>query len=142
MSATAPRIAQAAPDMRPIGVALGTLTLAVALVVTSAIARIDTSASTADAAPAPVVHDRGWLNATTSAAAPAVILHDRGWMDSSYAAVPDLTVNGFDKAHAANVSQSRDLRIETANGGLIYTGIPYAAPGEGTGGSNGTRFAK
>jgi hypothetical protein len=125
MSATAPRITQANPDMRPLGIALGALTLAVALLVTVTVSRLDTSASVA--APA--------------AAAP--IVHDHGWIESTYAVGPQLTVNGFDKAHAVNAAQSNALIIETENGGLNYTGIPYPAPADsGTGGSNGTQFAR
>jgi hypothetical protein len=39
MSASAPRISKEAPDMRRVGVALGALTLAVALVVAGTVAR-------------------------------------------------------------------------------------------------------
>ena len=46
---------------------------------------------------------------TTSApaAVPASVAHDHGWMESA---------------------GSQDLVVSTANGGIQYTGIPYAAP--------------
>jgi hypothetical protein len=130
MSATVSRTNQASPDMRQVTIALGALTLAVAMLVGVTVVR--QSSGQADAAPlavtAPVVHDRGW----SSAGSEPAVLKIRGTSGGSltytgipYAAPGELTVNG------------------TGGGSLNYTGIPSAAPGSGTtGGGNGTRLAQ
>lgn len=142
MSAAAPRTAQATPDMRQLGVALFALILAVAILVAAAFSQQAASQSTISpaAGTAPVVHDRGWINATYQAPASA---HDRGWMESSYKTRPAIRGRGFDKAHApaGSIQVSNPLR---AGSGTEYTGIPYVPTVRetGTGGSNGTRFAQ
>jgi hypothetical protein len=68
MSATAPRTASTAPDLRQLGAAMGALILAVALVVGVAI-----SSQAAIEPPTivpPTVHDQGW--STAGGQAPAV----------------------------------------------------------------------
>lgn len=59
---------------------------------------------------------------TVAAAGAQPVVHDHGWSSTT----------------------TGQLRIQSASGGLIYTGIPYPAPdqGQGTGGANGTRFAR
>jgi hypothetical protein len=120
MSAAAPRTISNAPDVRQLGVAVGALILAVALLVAVTVSRPASSASTAPlAAPAPAVHDRGWEAAPL--AAPA---HDNGW-EATGAAEPGLVISG------------------TQGGGIQYTGIPYSAPDSTpVSGGRGTRFAR
>lgn len=139
MSAAAPRTAQATPDMRQLGVALGALTLAIALIVAVAFSQQSASLSTTlpAAGSAPVVHDRGWVNASYET---APVVHDRGWVESSYETVPAIRGNGFDKAHAP-AGSIQVINPVQSGGGTLYTGIPYVPTvRDASGGSNGTRF--
>ncbi len=146
MSAAAPRTAQAIPEMRQLGVALGALILAVALLVAVAFGQQAASQSTTlpAAGSAPVVHDHGWVNATYQA---PVVLHDRGWVetsgiDTSYPPRPIIRANDFDKAHAPRSSVQLSYPV-IEGGGTLFTGIPYVPTlRTESGGSNGTRFAQ
>ena len=127
MSATAPRTISNAPDVRQLGVAVGALILAVALVVAVTVSRQQASStSTAPlAAPVPVLHDHGWSESVPFAG-PA---HDNGWATTDSAAnsasAPGLVIRG------------------TSGGGIQYTGIPYSAPDSTPiSGGRGTRFAQ
>jgi hypothetical protein len=145
MSATAPRTAQATPDMRQLGVVLFALALGVALLAAVTFSQAGTQVSTAPAAgAAPVAHDHGWIDASynTLPSVSAPVAHDHGWIDSSYKTTrPAIRRNGFDKAHAPG--QARDLVVSGLGAGIFYTGIPYPAPApDPVGGSNGTRFAQ
>ena len=141
MSAAAPRTAQATPDMRQLGVALGAIILAVALLAAVAFSQQAASQSTTlpAAGTAPVVHDRGLVNASYEAAPRA---HDHGWIESSSKTRPAIRGRGFDKAHAPAGSIKVTSPVQSG-GGTLYTGIPYAPSVRETGsGSNGTRFAQ
>ena len=123
MSASMPRTASTAPDMRQVLVAVIGLILAVGLLVTVMIGRQVTSeASTTQAIPASVAHDHGWSASTSS--------HDLVVGSLRYTGIPYPTGD-------------RGLVVESANGGIRYTSIPSPAPGtDRQGGSNGTRFAQ
>jgi hypothetical protein len=128
--------------MRQLGVALGALILAVALLVAVAIGQQAASQSTTlpAAGSAPVVHDHGWIDATYQAPA---VLHDHGWIDASYKATRPFIPRGqFDKAHASGGPVTLSYpAIE--GGGTLFTGIPYVPTVRDAGsGSNGTRFAQ
>ena len=144
MSAAAPRTAQTTPDLRQLGVALGAITLAVALLVAVAIGQQAASQSSAlpAAGSAPVVHDHGWIESTYQAPA---VLHDHGWMDTSYKATRPFIPrrgNDFNKAHAPRSSTQVTYPV-IEGGGTLFTGIPYVpSVRDASGGSNGTRFAQ
>jgi hypothetical protein len=117
----ASRTIQEAPGMRQLGAAIGAIILATTLLLALALGPLTAGqVKTAPAAGvAPVVHDHGW--SSDSKPAPAVRVTD------------------FDKAHAAGAGAAARAR----NGGTLYTGIPYTpSRSNGTGGSNGTRFAR
>jgi len=128
MSAATPRIASNAPDLRQLGIAVGALILAVALVVAATISR----QSAAPSVPLP------------GAQAPAV--HDHGWSDA--AAAPKTLViagsNGGGLEYTGIPYPNRILVVSGMNGGgLEYTGIPYPAPDDTVGGgTRGTRLAQ
>ena len=118
MSAATPTI-QEAPGMRPLGAALVAVTLAVALLL--ALVASQQSASQVQVAPV---------------AGNAPVVHDHGWIESSYTTRPAIRGRGFDKAHAPGAGSA-------VGGSIQYIGIPYLPPGQdGTGGANGTRFAR
>ena len=126
MSAAAPRTAQSSPEMRQLGVALGALTLAVALLVAVAFSQQAASQSS-----------------TLPAAGSAPVVHDHGWISTSYKATrPFIPRGGFDKAHAAGGSIKVSYPV-IEGGGTLFTGIPYVPTrNDASGGSNGTRFAQ
>lgn len=134
MSAAAPRTIQATPDMRQLSFALVALVLAVALLVAVTISqRSATQPTSAAAGSAPVAHDHGWSSASSES---APVLFDRGW-----ATAPNS--NAIDAGRHTSLDPARGLVVTGNGGGILYTGIPYAAPDKGgTGGSNGTRFAQ
>ena len=121
MSATAPRTVSNAPDVRQLGVAVGALILAVALVVAVTVSRQAASTSTAPlAAPVPVVHDHGWSESVPFAGA----AHDNGW---------------------ATTDASAPILITRSTGaGTLYTGIPYTPSRsiDQIQGGRGTRIAR
>jgi hypothetical protein len=148
MSATAPRTISNAPDARQLGVAVGALILAVALVVGVTVSRQASSTSTAPlAAPAPVVHDHGWSEAAPLAA-PA---HDNGWSSTDVSApnasAPGLVIRGTKGGgilYTGIPSYVPTFVVTGTNaGGIQYTGIPYPAPDSSSiSGGRGTRFAR
>ncbi|HEY3335680.1 MAG TPA: hypothetical protein VGK16_10660 [Candidatus Limnocylindrales bacterium] len=127
MSASTPRTISNAPDMRQLLVAVGALTLAVALLVAVMISRqVSFQGASAPAVPASVAHDHGW--STADGSLDLIVRSANGGL--RYTGIPYPTGN-------------RGLIVSTAHGGIRYTGIPYPAPDtDRQGGSNGTRFAQ
>jgi hypothetical protein len=123
MSASMPRTASTAPDMRQVLVAVIGLILAVGLLVAVTISRqVTAGGSSSQAVPASVAHDHGW---------------------SAAAGSRDLVVGGLRYTGIPYPTGDRGLVVQSASGGLRYTGIPYPAPrADRQGGSNGTRFAR
>jgi hypothetical protein len=112
MSAAAPRIAQHTPDLRRLGAALAALALAIALLFAAALSQ---------------------QGATRSSTVPVA------------GAAPIVRGNGFDQAHAiGSATQAPHVVIGgTYRGVLRRSPMPSPAAGrQGTGGSNGTRFAR
>jgi hypothetical protein len=123
MSATATRSTQGTVEPRQLLAAIGAMILAVALLVAVGAAR------------------QGSTQSIAPAAASGATVHDHGWSATS----SGQSANDFDKAHAPKSAPDSDLLvIKTRDGGVVYTGIPYPAPEpvRGTGGANGTRFAR
>jgi len=88
MSATAPRTISNAPDARQLGVAVGALIIAVALVVGVTVSRQASSTSTAPlAAPAPAVHDHGWSE-SAPLAAPGLVVRGTEGGGIQYTGIP------------------------------------------------------
>ncbi len=144
MSATAPRTISNAPDVRQLGVAIGALILAVALVVAVTVSRQQaaSTSTTPLAAPVPVLHDHGWSE-TAPLAAPA---HDNGWSATDVSA-PGLVIrgtNGGGILYTGIPAYAPTFVVTGTNaGGIQYTGIPYPAPDSAPiGGGRGTRFAR
>jgi len=148
MSATAPRTISNAPDVRQLGVAVGALILAVALVVAVTVSRQPASTSTTPlAAPVPVLHDHGWSESVPFAG-PA---HDNGWATTDSAATsvsaPGLVIRGTNGGGILYTGipayEPTFVVTGTNRGGIQYTGIPYSAPDTTPiGGGRGTRFAR
>ena len=170
MSAATPRTISNAPDLRQLLAAVGALILAVALLVAVTISRQASFGSTSApaAVPASVAHDHGWSTSTGSQ--DLVVSTGNGglvYTGIPYAA-PDsvgttpavgefrlapgnLQPIGVVRATTdivpapafpyVSLPQSGGLVVATENGGILYTGIPYAAPEmDRQGGANGTRF--
>jgi hypothetical protein len=133
MSATATRPAQAAPELRQLGIAVGALILAVALVVALAVTQRVATQSSSEAGFAPTTFDRGW-STDANAQAPAMSVPEMAAARNEFRL-------GLGNSQPIGISGSVTDRGIVV-GGLLYNGIPYAAPDQGTGGSNGTRFAQ
>ena len=100
----APRTVSTAPDLRQLGLALGAVLVAVAIVALVAFAR---AAST---------------NAPSAAAAPA------SQFDHDKLSAPAAPAPQFDHDKLSAPSNSKSLIISgTKGGGIMYTGIPYQA---------------
>ena len=127
MSAATPRTVSTAPDLRNLGIALGALILAVALVVAVTVARQASIPSEPQAgASVPTTHDHGWSTAAGGATGLVIAGSNGGGLQ--YTGIPyangTITISG------------------TYAGGLQYTGIPYPAPDDTVGGGRGTRIAR
>ena len=134
MSATAPRTISNAPDVRQLGVAVGALILAVALVVAVTVSRQQaaSTSTTPLAAPVPVLHDNGWAttdSAANSVSAPGLVIRGTNGGGILYTGIPSY--------------EPKFVVTGTNGGGIQYTGIPYAAPDSAPiSGGRGTRFAR
>jgi hypothetical protein len=131
----ASRTIQAAPGTRQVGIALFALVVLLALgavLVYGSLSAAKLKAPAAGAAPA--VHDHGW------SADPAA-----GSGTSQGAAVDAARHRPKSPVSSAQGTGSAGIVIKGAEGGgIVYTGIPYPAPGAGsagdaTGGSGSTR---
>ena len=128
MSATT-RTTQAAPELRQLGVAIGALILAVALVVA-------------------VAYSQQMTTRSSSAAAPAAAFDRDHAADSTWTKTTQSTPAGGNRGSHGNADRqvdiSRGLVVSGTNGGgILYNGIPYQpSANDSTGGSNGTRFAR
>ena len=135
MTAAAPRTASGAPDLRRVGVALGALTLAVALLVTVA-----------------VVRPAGGPTTTVTGQARELIVKGTNGGAIRYTGIP-YAAPGNSRIRFTGVPYQavrRGLVVNGTNGGGIrYTGIPYPsgeeAPGQMPGlgrGPHGIRVSK
>jgi len=123
MTAAAPRTATGTPDLRRVGVALGALTLAVALLATVA-----------------VVRPAGGPSAASSGAAHELIVNGTNGGAIRYTGIPyaapgsDVTKSTIRFTGIPYQAVRRNLVVSGTNGGGIrYTGIPYPSGQEDAG---------
>ena len=139
MTAAAPRTANGTPDLRRAGVALGAVTLAVALLVTVA-----------------VVRPAGGPSATSSGQAHELVVNGTNGGGIRYTGIPypapgtDITKSTIRFHGIPYQAVRRNLVVNGTSGGAIrYTGIPYPSgqeapsqmPGLGRG-PHGIRVSK
>jgi hypothetical protein len=146
----ASRTIQATPGTRQVGPVLRALALLVALGAVLAYGPLAASrAQVATTGPAQVMHDHGW--STTTAAGPAPVVHDHGWSTTSDRAAIDAGRHRPQpRVVTADGSGSAGIVVKGSNGGgIVYTGIPYPAPGaanavdtNGNAGSTRVRLAR
>ncbi len=126
----APRTVSTAPDLRQLGLALGVVLAAVAIVVALAFARPASIKAPAPAAPAAVQFDHGWSSAAAGTSSLTVSGTKAGGIQ--YMGIPYQAVQ-----------QHRPYLIRgTTGGGILYTGIPSAPDSTPANGGRGTRFAQ
>ncbi len=116
------RFVQTTPSMRPMGAAFAGIAVVATLAGVLAFGQSATSRPQdfPAAAAAPVIHDHGWSSAPAAAAVP--VIHDHGWSSAPAAPAPGVPYHrGWISAPPAPAEDSRPA---------------------GSGGSNGTRFAK
>ena len=147
----ATRTIQETPSMNRLAIAFGAVALATGLVLLLAFSQLGATKSQAApaAGTAPVQHDHGWSSAPSLrlAPAPGEFRLSPGNAQPFGVATPRSVATPVVNPSTGFVMNSRPSRgivVSGPNGGgILYTGIPYPAPGQaGNGGSNRLRLAQ